>query len=102
MGTPAFVVDSVVVVEPVCADVQFAGQDICRNFHTGQLLQQFGRCSAPLRVFWGEQLCHRFQQWVGRQLPEFRFCTLKLPHAAFPVKLQCQLLIRLVTPHDVQ
>ena len=27
---------------------------------------------------------------------------MELPHAAFPVKLQCQLLIRLVSPYDVQ
>ena len=54
------------------------------------------------RLFRGEHLCHRFQKRVGRQFPEFRFGSLELPHATLPVEFQRQLLIRLVTPHDVQ
>ena len=30
------------------------------------------------------------------------FCTLEIPHAPFTVKLQCQFLIRLVTPYNIK
>ena len=102
MGAPAFVPNSIIVVEPVGTYIQFSGQDVCLYAYTRQPFQQFRGRTPPLRLFRGEHLCHRFQKRVGRQLPEFRFGSLKLPHAAFPVELQRQLLIRLVTPHDVQ
>ena len=102
MGALAFVPNSIIVVEPVGTHVQLPGQDVCLYAHTRQTFQQLRGRTAPLWLFRAEHLCHRFQKRVGRQLPKFRFGSLELPHAAFPVKLQCQLLIRLVTPHDVQ
>ena len=102
MGAPAFVPNSIIVVEPVGTYIQFPGQDVCLYAHTRQTFQQFRGRTAPLWLFRAEHLCHRFQERVGRQLPEFRFGSLELPHAAFPVELQRQLLIRLVTSHNVQ
>ena len=102
MGAPAFVPNSIIVVEPVGTHVQLPGQDVCLYAHTRQTFQQLRGRTAPLWLFRAEHLCHRFQKRVGRQLPKFRFGSLKLPHAAFPVELQRQLLIRLVASNDVQ